>query len=94
MQGVGVKVLVVGGCRSGLCGRRPGVALCQTQLVPASSKTNPPQDTAEPIHHMCGTPVKMYLRAKNTPGREEGEQKVRNRGNAKANGGGGVQISL
>lgn len=62
----------MGDSRGSLCGRGTGATLCQTQAVLASSETEPVQDTAELFHHVCGTSLKMYLRAKNSPGREEG----------------------
>ncbi|OPJ82469.1 hypothetical protein AV530_000301 [Patagioenas fasciata monilis] len=36
------------------------VALCWTQLVPASSTVDPPQDTAEPISKAGGTSEKTF----------------------------------
>lgn len=37
------RVLGAGGYRVGLCEKKQGLHLCQTQLVPARSKMNPPQ---------------------------------------------------
>lgn len=53
---VGARVLVMGACRGGLSVSRPGAAPCQPQAVLAHSKTDPQQDTAEPIHH-AGAPL-------------------------------------
>lgn len=50
------------GCRNGLCKKRSGAALCQTQLVQVSSTMNPPQDRAEAISQTGVTSVKTCLR--------------------------------
>jgi len=48
------------GCR--VVSVKPGAALCQMQLVPAGSTTDPLQDTAEPISQVCGSSVETHLR--------------------------------
>lgn len=57
------KVLVVReGCRRDPCEKRPRAALCWTQLFPAGSARDLPEDTAEPISQAGGTSGKASVR--------------------------------
>lgn len=89
------------GCRHGLCGRKPGAALCQTQLLPAVFARDPSQATAEPISRAGGTSVKTCLRKgrkcqeggnreRTREWRGGGKNRGKNRANNKVRGLGGA----
>lgn len=63
---------MIGDCRD--CGRRPGAALRQTQVVLVSSKTDPLQNAAEPTP-VCGHLSEEVFKSKKHSWKREGGTK-------------------